>query len=386
MNLFLAFITGLTTGGLSCLAVQGGLLASSLASQVEKDISAAAAGASNAGASSRARSKKGQTAQAKAQPQLALPIGLFLAAKLAAYTLLGFLLGALGSMFQLSPVARAVLQVAIGIFMIGNALRMLNVHPLFRYFAFEPPAFLRRKLRKSASASGTSLAAPLFLGLLTVLIPCGITQGMMAVALSTGSPLEGAALMFAFTLGTSPVFFAVAYFATRLGSRLEKYFMTFVAVVMLVLGLLAIDTGLTLAGSPVSFTRLANSLRPSAAQTSPAGELETYQPAGPAQQQADDASAAPGTADGDNVVTVQVKNGGYFPDTVYAKAGKPIRLRLVSSEVYTCALSFVIPSLNFQRELKPSGVALIDIPAQASGTKIPFSCSMGMFTGDIVVQ
>ena len=27
----LAFITGLTTGGLSCLAVQGGLLASSIA-------------------------------------------------------------------------------------------------------------------------------------------------------------------------------------------------------------------------------------------------------------------------------------------------------------------------------------------------------------------
>jgi hypothetical protein len=32
-----AFITGLTTGGLSCLAVQGGLLASSLAHQIEQD-------------------------------------------------------------------------------------------------------------------------------------------------------------------------------------------------------------------------------------------------------------------------------------------------------------------------------------------------------------
>ena len=32
-----AFITGITTGGLSCLAVQGGLLASSLAHQIEQD-------------------------------------------------------------------------------------------------------------------------------------------------------------------------------------------------------------------------------------------------------------------------------------------------------------------------------------------------------------
>jgi len=31
MNLFAIFLTGLTTGGLSCLAMQGGLLASVIA-------------------------------------------------------------------------------------------------------------------------------------------------------------------------------------------------------------------------------------------------------------------------------------------------------------------------------------------------------------------
>ena len=36
-QLMVAFITGITTGGLSCLAVQGGLLASSLAHQIEQD-------------------------------------------------------------------------------------------------------------------------------------------------------------------------------------------------------------------------------------------------------------------------------------------------------------------------------------------------------------
>ena len=35
-NLGVVFLTGLTTGGLSCMAVQGGLLASSLAHQAEK--------------------------------------------------------------------------------------------------------------------------------------------------------------------------------------------------------------------------------------------------------------------------------------------------------------------------------------------------------------
>src|SRR5574338_642173 len=78
-----AFVTGLTTGGLSCLAVQGGLLASSLAHQIEQDYLEQSA----------LQKKRGNK---KLQPQKrsnsALPILLFLAAKLVAYTLLGVLL------------------------------------------------------------------------------------------------------------------------------------------------------------------------------------------------------------------------------------------------------------------------------------------------------
>ena len=78
----------------------------------------------------------------------------------------------------------------------------------------------------------------------------------MAVAMATGSPVAGATIMFAFTLGTSPVFFAVAYLATTLGARLEKNFMRIVAVIVLVLGLVSIDSGLTLAGWQYSVSNL----------------------------------------------------------------------------------------------------------------------------------
>lgn len=379
-NLIVAFITGLTTGGLSCLAVQGGLLASSLGSQIEQEIQATAF---------RNKRKKNNrpTAQTPARHKFALPIAAFLTSKLLAYTLLGFLLGLVGSMFQLSPITRAILQIAIGIYMIGTALRMLNVHPFFRRFAFEPPAFLRRRIRKTAASGGESLTPPIFLGLLTVFIPCGITQAMMAVALGTGSPLDGAALMFAFTLGTSPVFFAVAYFATQLGSRLEKHFMRFVAVVVLILGVVAIDTGLTLAGSPFSITRLVNRIFTPVEEvqaSEPAQELQYFelkQP-DPAPSTSNDAYSAE-IADG-TVVTINIENYGYDPDVVHAKAGTPIRLRLVSQDVYSCALAFIIPSLNVQAYLEPTGEKWIDIPAQESGAEMPFSCSMGMFTGVIV--
>lgn len=375
INIFLAFITGLTTGGLSCLAVQGGLLASSLAQQIENDVQAIP------------HKKRGKKIVQKAhRSQLAKPILAFLAAKLLAYTMMGFLLGLVGQMFQLSPYARAFLQVAIGIFMLGTALRMLNVHPIFRQFVIEPPAFLRRKLRKTAAnADGNTLGTPVFLGFLTVLIPCGVTQAMMAVALSAANPIEGAALMFAFTLGTSPVFFAVAYFATQLGKKLERNFMRFAAVVILLLAVFTIDSGITLAGSPVSLTRLVSRVTapPQAVEAAPAAlELQIYQPGGPTSP-TEIADALPEVNDG-SVVTVQVENTRYVPDVAHAKAGVPVQLRLVTGNVYSCSMAFIIPTLNVQKLLKANDVAVIEIPAQDQGTQMPFSCSMGMFTGVIV--
>jgi uncharacterized protein len=381
VNVLIAFITGLTTGGLSCLAVQGGLLASSLAGQIEKDYQSF---------SSKSR-KKNQSSklQSKNRGQLARPILVFLAAKLLAYTLVGFLLGWLGQMFQLSPMTRAILQIGIGVFMLGSALRMLNVHPIFRYFAFEPPALLRRKLRKAAAAGAdeTSLSTPAFLGFLTVLIPCGVTQAMMAVALSTGDPLEGAALMFAFTLGTSPVFFAVAYFATQLGKKLEKHFMRFVAVVILMLAVVTIDSGLTLAGSPISLTRTVNSTfrYPEEVKAAPpVQELQVYDPfaAGPEPDEKEN-TLIEGPSDG-SVVVVDVENYGYVPDVVHAKAGVPVQLILVTNKVRSCSRAFIIPALGVQQILDETGKFTVEIPAQEAGTKIPFSCSMGMYGGTIV--
>ena len=101
-------------------------------------------------------------------------------------------------------------MIAIGIFMIGNALRMLNVHPIFRYFVIEPPGSLNSIHPAESPKIEMDFFTPAVLGALTVFIPCGVTQAMMAVALATGSAVEGAAIMFAFTLGTTPVFFAVA--------------------------------------------------------------------------------------------------------------------------------------------------------------------------------
>ncbi len=348
-QLMVAFVTGITTGGLSCLAVQGGLLASSLAHQIEQDVAAQAT-----------HGKKSK--QPAAQTNSALPIALFLVAKLVAYTLLGALLGWLGSFLTLSPLTRALLMIAIGIFMIGNALRMFNVHPIFRYFNIEPPKFITRYIRKTAK--GTDTATPIFLGLLTVFIPCGVTQAMMATALGTGSAIFGAALMFAFTLGTSPVFFVVAYLTTELGARLEKFFMRFVAVAVLILGFVTLDGGLNLMGSPLSLQNLTRGWFAQPSDSAPA--------------------AAPVASDGS--LLLNVENNGYFPATLKAPAGKDLTLNLITNKTQSCARDFVIPALDYYQLLPSTGTVQVAIPAQPAGSKLFFTCSMGMYTGQIVFE
>ena len=357
-QLIVAFITGLTTGGLSCLAVQGGLLTSSLEQQLEQQLDMQIEQEIAARRNRRSGKKKNKVIL---HPHLAIPILLFLAAKLVAYTLLGFLLGALGSVLQLNATTRAILLIAVGIFMVGNALRMFYVHPIFRYFAIEPPKFITRYIRRKAK-NGESFFAPLFLGALTVFIPCGVTQGMMAVAIGTGSPLQGATLMFAFILGTSPVFFSVAYLAMKLGAQLEKLFMRFVALVLLALGLFSVNSGLTLMGSPLSVTNMLEN-------------LSTVNQA---------ASSANIPQSDDVTLYLSAGNSGYSPRLLHARADTPVSLNLVTNQTFSCSRSFVIPALGVERLLPQTGTETISIPAQTAGTVMRFSCSMGMYTGEIV--
>ncbi len=353
-QLIVAFVTGITTGGLSCLAIQGGLLASSLAHQIEQDYVAQAA-----------NKKQKQKQKAPVRANSAFPIFLFLVAKIIAYTLLGALLGWLGSYLTLSPMTRAFLMIAIGIFMIGNALRMFNVHPIFRYFSIEPPKFITRYIRRTAK--GTDTFTPLFLGALTVFIPCGITQAMMATALGTGSASMGAALMFAFILGTSPVFFIIAYLTTELGARLEKFFMRFVAVVVLILGFVTLDGGLNVLGSPLSFQNLTRNLLPSNSDSASVADFSQ-------------------TSFPEGELVLSVKNDGYFPRTLKAPANKDFTLNLVTNQTYSCARDFVIPALDFYQLLPDTGAVQVNIPAQKTGSTLFFTCSMGMYTGQIVFE
>jgi|SRR3989344_3765086 len=342
-SLWIIFTTGLLTGGLSCLAVQGGLLASAIAQREEEHLKEKAV-------------KKGN----------ALPILAFVIAKLAAYTLLGLLLGWFGSLFELSLSAQAILQIAVAIFMMGTAGALLNLHPFFRYFIIQPPRFITRKIR-SVSKSG-DLFSPAILGAFTVFIPCGITQGMMALAIASGAPLYGAAIMFAFVLGTSPVFFILGYLATRLGDSMHKKFMRVAAYAIVLLALFNLNNGIALTGK-TNWT-LGNIAKSAFCTIAYCEE---------------DAGALAQKAQVVSEQTITIQNSGYSPREFSVKAGSQVKINLVNKDGYSCAQAFTVPSLNIRKIVPPGKTDSFSFTAPAKPGQIAFLCSMGMYRGIINV-
>lgn len=343
LNLLLVFVTGITAGGLSCLAVQGGLLATAVAQREDLDLREL-----------RDRYASGETDDPRLPHHDAKPVLWFLATKTIAYTVLGAGLGSVGNLIQPSPVARGFFQIFTALFMVATALHLLRVHPIFRYVVLQPPSFITRRIRRHAKSG--SAFAPATLGAMTVFLPCGVTQAMMVLAINTSNPALGAAVLFTFTLATAPLFFMLGYFATRLGDIMQARFTKVVAVVIAVIALLTLDSGLRLTGSPVTFASVRRSL---------------FTPEKPV--------PAVLAADGVQEARIEAGPGGYSPGLVSIAAGEPARLTFVDTGG-RCTLSLV-----FQNQLYSiRGEQVIDLPAQQPG-EIRYSCGMGMYGGAIRV-
>ncbi|GAW49745.1 uncharacterized protein (Precursor) [Nocardioides sp. PD653] len=118
MNLMAILVTGLLAGGVSCAAVQGGLLTGLVARQ-HKGVRPASAAMSRDHGQGRAA---GTDRPALGTSRLRLgrladdlsPVGGFLAGKLVSHTILGALLGGVGTAVELSAHTRALVQLLAG--------------------------------------------------------------------------------------------------------------------------------------------------------------------------------------------------------------------------------------------------------------------------------
>ncbi len=324
MDLITIFFIGLTAGGFGCVALQGGLLASAITARKETD----------------------QKDKNDILPTLA-----FLIAKLGVYAILGFILGFFGQALSISDSLRIILQFAAGVYMIIVALSLLNVHPIFRHFIIQPPRFLTRLVKNQSKSA--DIFAPGILGAMTIFIPCGTTLAMEALAISSGSPIKGSLILISFVLGTFPIFFGLGYITAKLSDSFRQTFFKIAALVIIIVGLSTIYTSWSATGlSTIVWDTGGNSQ-----QT----ELDVKQD-----------------------YEIQIVSNGYSPNYIKVKKGQPVKLTLVSNNIYSCSLAFRIPSLGISKNLKPTDSQVIEFTPTEAGI-IPFSCSMGMYRGTIEV-
>lgn len=340
MNLWVIFLTGLTVGGLTCLAVQGGLLTSVIAAKEEEEV------------------KKGVNKKNPVFPTLA-----FLATKLIAYTLFGFLLGAFGGAIGISQTTQVIMQFIAGLYMVAIALNLLNVHPIFRYAVIQPPRFLTKKVRNQSKSK--DLFAPALLGAMTVFIPCGTTLAIEALAISSANPFLGAAIMATFVLGTTPVFFGVGWLTSVLGDNFRTRFLKIAAIGVLYLGLISLNGALVAGGLSLTFQSMIESIPISLNNNTPK-------------------QVSSNVTDGVQNVEITVTASGYSPRYIKVNKDQPVKLTLKSKDAYSCASAFRIPSLGYANNLQPNAIEIVEFTPINSG-KIAFTCSMGMYTGVIEV-
>lgn len=96
------------------------------------------------------------------------------------------------------------------------------------------------------------------------------------------------------------------------------------------------------------------------------------------------ATAAATGAGGVQEVKVTVK-GGYAPDVIAVKAGRPVRLTFYRDETASCSEQVVFRDFGILRDLPAFKTTTVEFTPEAPGEHT-FTCGMNMMRGTLVVE
>lgn len=281
------------------------------------------------------------------------PSFLYNLGRVISYTLIGGVVGALGSVVSFSGSAKGLVAVIAGLFMMIMGLNMLDIFPWLKKLNPRMPKFAGKLLYNNSSRYG-----PFYIGLLNGLMPCGPLQAMQLYALGTGSFTAGALSMLAFSAGTVPLMFGFGAISTYLAGRFTHKMLKASAVLVIVLGIIMASRGLSLSGIPVAFAA------PNADKAAEAGNIARIE--GNVQK-----------------VSIDLESGYYAP--IVVQKGIPVRFTINAAreDINGCNNAIVIPRYGVEKRLKP-GENIIEFLPDEEGN-IVYSCWMGMIRSNILV-
>ncbi len=328
-SLLVVVLIGLTAGISTCMALVGGLVL---------------------GISSRhAEIHPEATAGQKFKPHLFFNLG-----RLLSYGVFGGLIGFAGSVFRLSGLMLGLIVILAGVIMFSLGLKMTELFPRLSG-GLTLPKSLSRFLGMNHETKEYSHKSSFVTGLLTFFLPCGFTQAMQVYAISTGSFVQGALIMFFFALGTMPGLLGVGGLAAIVKGAFARFFFKFVALILLILAVWNISNGYNLTG--ITFGGWSKN----SSKQEISGKI----------------------INGEQVVSITQSAYGYSPNRLTVKKGIPVRLLVNATNLYVCSSVFVISKFKIYLRLN-EGINEIKFTPEDTGP-IKFSCAMGMYTGVIEV-
>jgi sulfite exporter TauE/SafE/plastocyanin domain-containing protein/copper chaperone CopZ len=334
MSYGIVFLIGLVAAMSTCIAVTGGLLLGVAAKYNELH--------------------PGLTGAQKFRPHVYFNLG-----RIVSYTMLGGAVGAVGSVFTLSPRANGVLTIIASLVMILLGFQLLKLFPSLGRFSPRTPKFLAHRVHNLASSKNRF--ASFALGAGTFFLPCGFTQALQLYVLSQGSALQGALTMLIFSLGTLPALVSLGVLTSFARGSFQRYFLKFAGVVVILVGIFSVRNGFALTGLSAS---VATTAAPGSAVKSSAQEAR---------------STAVPIVDGKQIAEMKVKGLSYSPAQFTVVKDIPVEWRIDGSGAQGCGNVITAPAIDVNAYLPPDEVKTIEFTPTQVGT-IKFSCSMGMTT------
>ena len=197
-----AFVVGIIASLSTCMAVVGGLLLSMSATFAREND--------------------------KIKPQILFHVG-----RIVSFFILGGVIGAVGSAFQLGRTGIFIIGMIIGLVMLVLGINLLDIFYSTKRFQLSMPKFLSQRAFQVAKINYTF--TPVLVGIATFFLPCGFTQSMQIFSLSTGSFIGGGLTMFSFALGTFPILALISFssFGIKGSLRAGIFFKTAGLIVIL---------------------------------------------------------------------------------------------------------------------------------------------------------
>ncbi|NJD03719.1 MAG: heavy metal transporter [Ruminiclostridium sp.] len=276
------------------------------------------------------------------------PSFLYNCGRVVSYTVIGGIVGALGSAISFSGAAKGIIAIASGLFMVIMGLNMLNIFPWLRRLNPRMPKIFGNKVHNNNGRYN-----PFYVGLLNGLMPCGPLQAMQIYALGTGSFATGAISMFLFSLGTVPLMFGFGAISSLISGKFTHKMLKVSAMLVMILGIVMVNRGLALSGVNIAY-----------AASSGSGNIARIE--------------------GDvQVVSTQLESGRYSP--IIVQKGIPViwTISADGKNLNGCNNPVTIPKYSIQKKMVP-GDNIIKFTPEEEGN-ITYTCWMGMISSNIRV-